>query len=417
MRADIVVIGGGASGFAAAIAAKETAPEASVLIAEKLPRTGKKLIATGNGKCNLSNMSLTSRNFHGSIDAMGVISKTPDWHELFTQKLGVACVTGSEGREGGVYPRSNSSTTVLNAIRLKLASLGVTELCDCEITEIKPTNGGFTLTYSGGEILCRKVIIAAGGYAAPSFGTDGGMLRILKNMGIRSEKICPAVAPLRVSPDRLKGLKGVRIKGDIAAFSGGSELRRERGELQFNENNISGICVFNLAYLFQQYEGRLTLRADLAPDMTEDELATYFKTVRTDRHGSTAEELLSGFFVKNLAVWLIKNVLGRSPAEPIESISDRDIAALCKGIKSVEFEVTGCSPWQNAQSTMGGISASDVNDELGSVKYNGIYFCGEILDVAGDCGGYNLQWAWSSGLWAGKHAALSLKGGKHDKSR
>ena len=412
MKADIVVIGGGASGFAAAMAAKETAPAASVLIAERLPRTGKKLIATGNGKCNLSNMSLGSRNFHGSIDAMEIIGKTPDWHELFTDKLGVACVTGSEGREGGVYPRSNSSTTVLNAIRLRLAALGVTELCECEITDIKPSNGGFTLIHNGGQIDCRRVIIAAGGYAAPSFGTDGGMLRILKSMGLKSEKICPAVAPLRVSPDRVKGLKGVRIKGEIAAFSGGRELRREKGEIQFNENNISGICVFNLAYLFQQYEGRLTLHADLAPDMTEDELAAYFRRLRSDRRGSTAEELLSGFFVKNLAVWLIKNVLGRSPAEPIESVSDHDITRLCSSIKAVDFEVTGCSPWQNAQSTMGGISADSVNDRLEASKYSGMYLCGEILDVAGDCGGYNLQWAWSSGTWAGKNAALSLKGGR-----
>ncbi|SEK26428.1 hypothetical protein SAMN02910353_00315 [Ruminococcus sp. YRD2003] len=417
MKADIVVIGGGASGLAAAMAAKETAANARVLIAEKLPRTGKKLIATGNGKCNLSNMSLGKRNFHGSIDAMSIIGRTPDWHELFTEKLGVACVTGSEGREGGVYPRSNSSTTVLNALRLKLLALGADELCECEITEIKPSNGGFTLIYSGGEIICRKVIIAAGGYAAPSFGTDGGMLRILREMGIKTEKICPAVAPLRVSPERLKGLKGVRIKGEIAAFSGGRELRREKGEIQFNENNVSGICVFNLAYLFQQYEGRLTLRADLAPDMTSAELSAYFRRLRDDRRGFTAEELLSGFFVKNLTVWLIRNVLEKSPSEPIESINDKDIEHLCKGIKSLELEVTGCSPWQNAQSTMGGISADQVTEALESVRYSGMYFCGEILDVAGDCGGYNLQWAWSSGTWAGKKAALSLKGGKNGKGR
>ena len=357
-------------------------------------------------------MSLGSRNFHGTIDAMGIIARTPGWYELFTEKLGVACVTGSDGREGGVYPRSNSSATVLNAIRLKLSALGVRELCECEITGIRPSDGGFVLTYKEGEIRCRRVIIAAGGYAAPSFGTDGSMLRLLKNMGIRSEKICPAVAPLRVSPDRLRGLKGVRIKGEIAAFSGNKELRRERGELQFNENNISGICVFNLAYLFQKYEGRLTLRADLAPDMTETELTKYLKKIRRDRAGTTAEELLSGFFVRNLAVWLVKNVLGRSPSEPIGSVTDRDIMSLCKSIKSLELAVTGCSPWQNAQSTMGGIPADCINDELGSVKYDGMYFCGEILDVAGDCGGYNLQWAWSSGTLAGKNAALSLKGGK-----
>ena len=417
MKADIVVIGGGASGLAAAMSAKETAPEASVLIAEKLPRTGKKIIATGNGRCNLSNLSLSRHNFHGSIDAMEVIGKTPDWYELFTRKLGVACVTGSEGREGGVYPRSSSSATVLNALRLKIAALGAEELCDCEISSIAPKGNGFELTYSGGTIFCRKVIIAAGGYAAPSFGTDGGMLRMLKGMGIRSGKICPAAAPLRVSPDRLKGLKGARIKGEIAAYSGEKELRREKGEIQFNENNISGVCVFNLAYLFQQYEGRLTLRADLASDMSENELFDYLHRIRTDRCGCVAEELLSGFFIKNLAVWLIKNILGKSPSAPIESITDKDIKLLCSSIKSLEFEVTGCSPWQNAQSTMGGITSDCINDKLESVKYDGMFFCGEILDVAGDCGGYNLQWAWSSGTWAGKNAALSLKGKCNDKSR
>ena len=412
MKTDIAVIGGGASGLAAAITAKECCAGADVVVIEKLQRTGKKIIASGNGKCNLSNMSLSEYNFHGSINAMEMINKTPDWYELFTKKLGVVCVTGSEGREGGVYPRSNSSTTVLNALRLKISELGVKEVCECEITDIAHDGEDYTLHHKNGEIYCRKVIIAAGGYAAPSFGTDGSMLRLLKNMGLQSSKICPAVAPLRVSTERLKGLKGVRIKGEVSAVSGGKVLRREKGELQFNENNISGICVFNLAYLFQQYEGKLSLRTDLAPDMTEQQLVDYFKSVRAARKNCTAEELLTGFFVKNLALWLVKNVMHKQITEPVSAITDKDIAVLCKGIKSLEFEVTGCSPWQNAQSTMGGITADSVNAYLEAKKYRGMYLCGEILDVAGDCGGYNLQWAWSSGIWAGMNAAKSLKGGK-----
>lgn len=412
MKSDIVIIGGGASGFAAAIAAKETCPGARVVIAEKLTRTGKKLIATGNGKCNLSNLSLDRNNFHGSIDAMEIIGKTPDYYELFTRKLGVMCITGSEGREGGVYPRSNSSTTVLNAIRLKLAALGAEELCDCEITGIEPLKSGFRLVHKDGEIYCKKLIIAAGGYAGPSFGTDGAMLRLLKGMGVGTAKICPAVAPLRVSPEAVRGLKGVRVKGEITAICGDRELRRERGELQFGENVISGICVFNLAYLFQQYEGRLELSADLAPDMTAEEIEEYLKAVRADRHECTAEELLTGMFVKNLALWLTKKALGRPVSEPMSAVTDKDVSALGRLIKAVRFEVTGCSSWQNAQSTMGGISADSVSSDLESTRYGGMYFCGEILDVAGDCGGYNLQWAWSSGTWAGKNAALSLKGGR-----
>ena len=416
MEADIVIIGGGASGLASAISAKETFPSASVVIAEKLSRTGKKLIATGNGKCNLSNNSLKKENFHGTIDAMKIINNTPNWHEFFTDYLGIVCVTGNEGREGGVYPRSNSSSTVLNTIRLKLNNLGIKELCDCEITEIIPSHHGFKLKFLSGEILCKKVIVATGGYAAPSFGTDGSMMRILKNMGINTEKICPAVAPLRVNPELLKGLKGVRIKGEISAFSNGTELRREKGEIQFNENNISGICVFNLAYLFQKYEGKLILRADLAPDMSCDDLKNYFFKIRQDRKDNSIEDLLNSFFVKNLAIWLIKNILHKSPCDSINTISDDDINLLSQAIKSIEFKVTGCSPWQNAQSTMGGIASSEIDERLCSKRYKGLYFCGEILDVAGDCGGYNLQWAWSSGIWAGKNAALSLKGRYYDKN-
>ena len=412
MKTDIAVIGGGASGLAAALAAKESCPEADVLILEKLPRIGKKIIASGNGKCNLSNLSLSSCNYHGSIDVMSIIEKTLDWYELFTKKLGVLCVNGSEGREGGVYPRSNSSSTVLNALRLKLSSLGVREQCEVVVREIVPVTGGFKLRYDGGEITARKVIAAAGGYAGPSFGTDGSIMRLLRDMGIKTSKICPAVAPLRVSPDRLKGLKGVRVKGEVSAVSGGKTLRTEKGELQFNENSISGICVFNLAYLWQEYEGKLSLHIDLAPDMTEDELRTYLFEVRKIRRDCPAEELLTGGFVKGLAVWLLKNAADISPSQPVSKVTNEDIFAICALIKSMQFEVTGCSPWQNSQATMGGITASEADVNLCSKKYRGLYFCGEILDVVGDCGGYNLQWAWSSGMWAGKNAALSLKGGK-----
>ena len=138
MDADIIIIGGGASGYSAAIAAKENCPATSVIIAEKLPRTGKKILATGNGKCNLSNSSISGNNYHGSFKAMGFIRNAPDWYSFFTEKLGVLCVTGSEGCEGGIYPRSNSAATVLHALRLKTAELGVREMCDTDVTGITP---------------------------------------------------------------------------------------------------------------------------------------------------------------------------------------------------------------------------------------------------------------------------------------
>ena len=408
---DIAVIGGGASGFAAAVSAKQTCPQASVVILEKMFRSGKKLAATGNGKCNLSNVDISEKNYHGSFDAMRIIGSTPHGDEYFSDVYGVLCITGSEGRNGGLYPRSNSANTVLSAIRLKISSLGIEEICDFDVTEIVQEKKSWKLLSKNGEIYCRRVIIACGGYAGTAFGTDGGMLRLLKNMGYKSSKICPAVAPLKVPAESVKGLKGVRVRGSISAVCGGKTIRTESGEIQFNENNISGICVFNLAYLFQKYEGKMMLKADLFPQYDEKKLADYlFGTVFRQRGEYPVEELLTGIFIKPLAQFIVKKCIQKSFSSKISSLKRNDAEKLAHTIKNLEFEVTGCSSWQNAQVTMGGIISECVKDTLESELHNGIYFCGEILDVCGDCGGYNLQWAWSSGIWAGKHCAETLKG-------
>ncbi|MBR1824031.1 MAG: aminoacetone oxidase family FAD-binding enzyme [Ruminococcus sp.] len=408
---DIAIIGGGASGFAAAVSAKETAPDRSVVVLEKMFRSGKKLAATGNGKCNLSNESITAKNYHGTVNVMEIINKTPDAVSYFRDTYDVLCVTGSEGRNGGLYPRSNSANTIISAIRLKMENLGIEERCDFEVTEIKNIKGGYKLISKHGEVECRRVIIACGGYAGPAFGTDGGMMRYLKERGYRTSKICPAVAPLRVAPESVKGLKGVRIRGEISAYSNVELLRTEAGEIQFNENNISGICVFNLAYLFQQYEGKMTLSANFFPLISEIALYDYLReNVKRNRAEQSAEELLTGIFVRNLAIFLTKKSLDRPLSDKIKHVKDGELRKIVKTVKNCQFEVTGCSPWQNAQVTMGGITADCVDENLCSTIDKGIYLCGEILDVAGDCGGYNLQWAWSSGIWAGKNCALSLKG-------
>lgn len=409
MNTDIAIIGGGASGLMAAISAKMTNPSKKVLVIEKLQRVGKKIIASGNGKCNLSNTSINNYNYHGSINALEIIRRTPDYKTLFSDILGIMCVTGSEGRSGGVYPHSNSSTTVLNAIRLKMQELGVNELCDCEITEIIPIKTGFELIHRNGSVKCRKLIIAAGGYAAPSFGTNGSIMRILENIGYTSAEVCPAVAPLKVNPDDVKSLKGIRIKCSVAAASGTKTLRTERGELQFNENNISGICVFNLAYFFQKYSKKLSLKIDLLPDIRIDILVEYLHNLKKIRSNLPIEEFLTGIFVKNLAVYLTKRRIHRPLSEKISTLTSEEIADIAFSLKSLEFKVTGCSPWQNAQATMGGITSSQVDENLQSRIHKNLFFCGEILDTVGDCGGYNLQWAWSSGFLVGRKAASDGK--------
>ena len=407
MHIDIIVIGGGASGITAACEAKKTFPQAEVVICERLDRIGKKILSTGNGKCNLSNKCLESRNYHGSVNALRYIEVTPSAEELFAE-AGIICTADEQGR---MYPYSGSAASVLNALRLRLKELGVVEMCGFEVRDITPDRNGYTITAADGRVVsCRRVIIAAGGYAAPNMGTDGTMIRVLRDKGIKSEKIVPAVAPLRVDAESVKGLKGVRAKCIVKASADGKVIREEKGEVQFTENSLSGICVFNMAYLFGEYGERLKLDLDLAPDMSESDIEAYLYTIIAQRSDCELNELLTGMFSKNLAVYLVKTTLRRAMTEPISGISGRDISVLVKRIKNCSFSVTGTSSWQNAQATLGGIGADEITDELESRRFKGVYLCGEILDTVGDCGGYNLQWAWSSGITAGRNCALSLKG-------
>lgn len=409
IQTDIAVIGGGASGLAAAIGAVSANASVRVVIAERLDKTGRKILATGNGRCNLSNKMIDSKFYHGSVkNVMEIINKTPS-AESFFGRLGILCTSDEQGR---IYPHSNSAASVLSALRLEISKSEIHEECGFKVKSIKKSGGGYVLNSDDKQIECKRVIIASGGYAAPSFGTDGSMIRILREMGYKTAKIYPAVAPLKVKPDMLKGLKGVRVKGKIAAISGGKILREEIGEIQFTESTVSGICVFNLAHLASKHEGNLSLRADLMPDMSIKKLEEYLCCIWHQRCNCSPEELLTGLFVKNLAVYLVKRALGRSLADKISSLKYEEIHKLAELIKSLEFEVSGCSSWQNAQVTSGGIHGSCVNENLQSKSDSGIYFAGEILDVDGDCGGYNLQWAWSSGLWAGKKCAESLSSGE-----
>ncbi len=410
MYTDIAVIGGGASGLAAAIGAKSENPELYVTVFEKLDRVGKKLLSTGNGKCNLSSRNLVPEHYHGTVrNLMEIIHNTPSADEFF-MTMGVPVVADEQGR---MYPRSGSAAAVLRSLRMRTSELGIAEECSFELAEIRRSKRGFIIiSKSGITAECRCIIVAAGGYAAPKLGTDGAVMRIFRDMGYKTAKICPAVAPLKASPDKLKGLKGIRVKGAVSAVSGGKILKTEQGEIQFTESALSGICVFNLARFFNEYEGRLALRIDLAADIEKAELIDYLQRVSTQRAVYSLEELLTGCFPKNLAVYLVKNTFNCPLTEKISTLRKRDIIALADRIKSLEFEISGCSSWNNAQVTAGGIHGSCVDNELQSVRDSGIYFCGEILDADGDCGGYNLQWAWSSGLWAGSNCARSLKGAK-----
>ena len=400
LNTDILIIGGGASGICAAIGAKCENENLNITIAERLPRIGKKILSTGNGRCNLGNVNIASEFYHGSVEnVMQIISDTQDTVGFF-ESLGVLCTHDSEGR---MYPYSNSANTVLNAMRMFLNQEEITELCDFDVCSIEKASGKFKVSNGEEYIVAEKIIIAAGGYAAPSMGTDGSMMKLLCGMGHKIITPTAAIAPLCVNPNDVKGLKGVRVKAAVSAFSGVSFLAKEIGEVQFNENNISGICIFNLAYLYPEYKN-LVISLDLMPELTINELETLLLKIKKIRLQFQSEEFVSGIFNRNLSSFLIKKCHIDKTCR-ISEISDDKIHTLAKNIKRLEFKITASSLWKNAQITHGGICGECVDLNLQSKFFKGMYLCGEILDVDGICGGYNLTWAWSSGLWAGKNAA------------
>ena len=410
IKADALIIGGGASGISAALEIKRICPDSEVVIAERLDRTGKKILSTGNGRCNLSNKNISNDNYHGTVQNIMEIIHNTQSSEDFFMSLGVPCVSDDEGR---IYPYSKSAASVLTSLRIKLKSENIKEICGFNAVNIEKNQNGYIVTSEDGrEIYCRKIIAACGGYASPSNGTDGRALKMFREMGYHTSKICPAVAPLKVSPEQVKGLKGVRVYGCVSAVSEGKVLKKETGEIQFTENTVSGICVFNLACLFSRYEGKLDLKVDLMPDMSKNDTMKLLHEIKKARNTCTLEEYLNGLFVKNLAVYIVKRSVRRPLTDIVTKLSEDELSVIASCIKSLEFKVTGCSSWQNAQVTSGGISGLAVDRFLMSKKDDGIYFAGEILDVDGDCGGYNLEWAWSPGKWAGKHCAETIKKSK-----
>lgn len=397
-KTDIAIIGGGASGLAAAVEAGRMGGGYSICIVERLPRVGKKLLATGNGRCNLGNINATAESYMGGRDLISsVLSHSGDTINFF-RELGLHVRADTEGR---LYPMSNSAASVLDSLRLRARSLGISEVCGFRVTELDKMEEGFILTSeTGAKISAKRVIFAAGGSAAPQMGTDGSAFELLRKLGHSTSVLKPALAPLFCTSKELKSLKGVRINAKAAALCKGEFLGAETGEIQFTDDYISGICVFDLAALEPD-----ELSVDLLPEHSIEQTNELINELADKRAGAVWEELLTGLFPKRVGQALLKRC-GIAFMNPITNNSP-DLSRLVGLIKDWRFKVS--SPgMEKAQATLGGIPAGELTCCLESKMVPGIYIAGEAVDVLGPCGGYNLNWAWVSGRCAGTAAVESL---------
>ncbi len=391
MSKEVVVLGGGASGMMAAITA--TRNGAKVTIMEHKDRLGKKILATGNGKCNLTNL-FQNKNCYRSNEiekAWDILQKFSVADTLdFFKKLGVYPVD----RDGYVYPASGQASSVLDVLRLEVERLGIKVVTEKSVKKIT-------------DIQADAVIMATGSKAGNLPGADGSGYGLAKKLGLSVIKPLPALVQLKCKENFYKALSGIRVQGKVSLLVDEKVRAEDSGEIQLTAYGISGIPVFQVsrfASIALEEGKKVSASLDFAPQVSFEELLEYLKERRDNNPERKGEDFLLGFFNKKLAGVLIKNA-NLSLVEPCRGITDAGLEKLAGQIKGFYTEITDTNGFDSAQVCCGGISLEEVNENLESVKYPGLFFAGECLDVDGICGGYNLQWAWSSGYVAGSNAA------------
>ena len=395
---DLLVIGGGASGMMAVISAKAESPMLSVGLLEGGQRVGKKLLTTGNGRCNLTNRYLDISHYYSqdlpSVEAVldrFDLSATED----FFLSLGIPL---REGEKGKMYPFSLQAASVVDALRFRCDELGVDVL-----TESKVKN----LTEQGAvcenETYCAKaIVVACGGRSATNTGSDGSGFGLLQSVGHTCTDLHPAITPVRTNTEAIRSVKGLKVNGTITALAGG-KARTEEGEILFTDYGVSGPPVLQLSG-FVAEKGGAALSIDMMPEKDKIWIFKHMMSRKDRVFGDVAENLFLGLLHKRIGMAVIKSC-GIGVNDSCSALEKRHIAAITDAVKGFKLEATGVCGYDMAQVTAGGILLSEFDSDLMSKKREGLFACGEVLDVYGDCGGYNLQWAWSSGYVAGVSAA------------
>ena len=398
MSRSVIVVGGGASGLSAAIAAAEQG--AYVTLLERLPRVGKKLLLTGNGRCNLGNRDTAASHYHGTLPQAARILSGFD-PEAYFRRFGLLTRTDAEGR---IYPLSGTAASVLDALRFAAAQKGVRMLCERQVTAITQKGRRWQVTAGDTAFTADALILAAGGSAAPDCGTDGNLLPLLRRMGYTVNTPHPALCPVPTDPAMVRSLKGLRIRAAASAVLDDRSLKTESGEVQFTGQALSGICIFNLSRLAAMHGANMQISLDLLPSFPAAETAALLTELLHQRGSLPAGDLLTGLFPKRIGEQLLRQAGGscNAPASEIQEDTKNKLLTL---LHDWRFPVKGTASFAQAQVTAGGIAGQCVGQKLASKLHPGIWFCGELLDIDGDCGGYNLTWCWASGETAGSDAA------------
>ncbi len=398
---DVIIVGTGPSGLIAAITAAREGK--TVLMIEKNEKIGKKLYATGNGKCNFTNANFDLSFYEGDKELLssvfGKFSVADTLH--FFEEIGIY----PKEKNGYYYPNSEQASSVVKALQLELSLCQVEVLLSCHISEISKKNQIFTLFTNKGSFMAQKIIVATGLLASPKLGSDGSFFPIIKELGHHFTPILPSLCGFYATGMKFQDVKGVRHESGLQLYIDNNLMHEEIGELQFNDYGISGIPVFQLATLASRgihAQKDVMIKLDLLPGVSYSDLLNELeRRARRLDILKFRNEFLNGLIPEKLIPIILNH-------KSVQMNHLKSIVSLLKGYK---ISLVKYRNFEQAQVCCGGIVTQEINlDTLESKLQKGIFFAGEILDVCGICGGYNLQWAWSSGVVAAKSVINSLNG-------
>lgn len=401
---DVIIIGGGAAGMCAAINIKLRDRSISVAILEQLSRVGKKLITTGNGRCNISNLNINLDRYHGeNVGFAEYALQTYDNYYAadFFSEIGVVFTYDETGRG---YPYSLQASSVVDSLRFALDEYSVDTFVDTAVLSYNKNENFFNVKTNNGDFVCESLVVATGLYSGGSkLGSNGSMLKILKNAGYKTVKTTPAIVQLKTETDVVKSLKGMKVNADVNLSIDGKAIRGEFGEVLFCDYGLSGPPIMQLSREVERQAGDKVITLDLMWEYTYANVCDMLSFRATALRNRNLDEFLTGMLNKRVGQAVIK-MCGLKMNDSVASLKTSNIKQIASVIKGMKFKVTGTTGFDNSQVTAGGLDTAQFDPQTMQSRIDrGLYCIGEILDIDGDCGGFNLQWAWSSAICAANH--------------
>lgn len=405
----VVVAGGGAAGMMAAISAKRLGAEVTIL--ERNSRVGKKILATGNGRCNFTNINTDITSYNGNNPKFAhsaLVNFTIDDTIKFFEKLGIAHKVEDSGK---VFPMSDQASSILDVLLYELNELGIDIICDACIKNIYSKIDEFIIELENGQVYrADRVIITTGGKALPSSGSDGMGYDLAKKLGHSIIDIFPALVQVMLEGPFFKRIAGVKFVGTAEIIYNNKSIAKDRGDILFANYGVSGPPVLQISRKAGELLNKgkdVYLKINIMDMMSKEELRNLINKRFLVASKKSIEFSLVGLINKRLIPVVLAEAGINDLKRLVPSLSTKEQEAVIDILTDWRFKIKGTKSWSSAQVTAGGVNTDEINENTMESKFlKGLFFAGEIIDIDGQCGGFNLQWAWSSGFIAGQNAAL-----------